>query len=68
VKKSAPPVRQPGRTRQMAWRGALVAGILAGAPGASHAADLAPGAAIQHQLPSFATTGSVPKLSMLETI
>jgi len=34
VKKSARPVRQPGRTRQMAWRGALVVGILASAPDA----------------------------------
>jgi hypothetical protein len=41
----------------MAWRGALVAGIRAGAPDAGHTADLAPGAAIQHQLRSFATTG-----------
>jgi len=43
----------------MVWRGALVAGILVGASGAGHAADLPPGAAIQQQLRSFATTGSV---------
>src|SRR5262245_19882820 len=43
----------------MAWGGAPVAGILAGAPAAGHAADLSPGAAIQQQLRSFATTGSV---------
>src|SRR5262245_18922651 len=59
VKKSVRPVRQRGRTRQMVWRGALVAGILAGASGAGHAADRPPGAAIQQQLRSFATTGSV---------
>src|SRR5262245_20920609 len=43
----------------MVWRGALVAGILVGASGAGHAAELPRGAAIQQQLRSFATTGSV---------
>jgi len=43
----------------MVWRGALAAGILAGASGAGHAADLPTGATIQQQLRSFATTGSV---------
>src|SRR5438876_10050530 len=43
----------------MVWRGALVAGILAGASGAGHAADLSTGPAIRRELRSFSTTGSV---------
>ena len=43
----------------MVWRGALVAGILAGASGAGHAADLSTGPAIRQQLQSFGTLGSV---------
>src|SRR5262245_45124562 len=43
----------------MVWRGALVAGILAGSSVVGHAADLAPGPAIRQQLRSFGTLGSV---------
>jgi LmbE family N-acetylglucosaminyl deacetylase len=43
----------------MVWRGALVAGILAGASGAGHAADLSTGPAIRRELQSFGTLGSV---------
>jgi LmbE family N-acetylglucosaminyl deacetylase len=43
----------------MVWRGALVAGILAGSTGLGHAADLSTGSAIRQQLQSFGTLGSV---------
>jgi LmbE family N-acetylglucosaminyl deacetylase len=41
------------------WWGALVAGVLAGFSGMSHAADLPTGAGIRQQLHSFNTLGSV---------
>ena len=43
----------------MVWRGALVASLLAGCSGVSHAAELPAGPAILQQLRSFATMGSV---------
>ena len=43
----------------MAWRGALVAGLLAGSSAVGHAADLSTGLAIRQQLQSFGTLGSV---------
>jgi len=59
VKLPTSPTRQGGRTRQIVWRGALVAGILAGSSGVGHGADLATGSAIRQQLRSFGTLGSV---------
>jgi len=43
----------------MMWRGALVASVLAGSSGMSHAADLPTGPAIRQQLRGFGTLGSV---------